>query len=205
MMNRRQFLEKTGHGTLGTALLAATAGGSTFLLTGCDIESTIKAWVPVAIASFNGVLTLLEGAAVITPGAGTAVALAISLIKAGLADVLAAVDEYKSAPASSKTTFAQKLSIILASLRDNFGKFWSDLNLPGGSLVTLVTGFAQIILSAIGGFLQQLPSAAPTVATVFKVGGVQATAQAKKMSANDFKKQINNLFIQSGHPELVVA
>jgi hypothetical protein len=202
-IGRRQFFEKSGHGAVGTALLVAMGTTGTFLLGGCSVEDAIKAWVPVGTTAFNSVLTLLQGAGIIVPGAGQISAI-VTLIKVGLADLLAAVDEYKNAPAANKATFAGKVSTLLSVLNDNFAKFWGDLSLPGGSLVQLVTGVAGIIMAAIAGFAAQLP--APVVlASTFRVAGVQQTIiTPKRMSLASFKKQFNTVVVANGHSEMVL-
>ena len=205
MMNRRQFLEKSGHGAMGTALLVATATSSTFLLGGCSLESAIKTWVPVVRLAFGGILTVLESAGLFVPGVGTAIGIIATMIKAGFDDVLGAIDQWNKAPAASKATFLGKISTFLAALRDNFGKFWTDLKLPGGSIVGLIKGVSQVIMDAIASFLGQLPTPVTTAVRYSVAGGPEITsAVSKKMDLNDFKKQFNAVVSQYGHPEIAL-
>ena len=119
-MNRRTFV--------GTSLVAA--GSGSLLLEGCTVGgviSEIKAYVPIGIAAFNGVVALLTTVGIIPPGTGTAIAMLVALVKNGFADLMAAIDEYNNAPASSKTTLLAKISLILSEVSQNIGKFFADL------------------------------------------------------------------------------
>ena len=56
MTNRRQFL---GH--LSGAGLLAVAGASMVTLEGCDAWTELESWIPVGLAAFDGVASILDG------------------------------------------------------------------------------------------------------------------------------------------------
>jgi hypothetical protein len=196
-MNRRNMLQRSA---FGFAALLVT--GPTLFLAGCTfggVMAAISAYVPVGLAAFNGVLALLTAAGVIPPGTSTAIGALIVLIKAGFADLLAAVQEYQNAPAAQKVTFKEKISELLTVLGDNIQKFMTDISVSDNKLLELVTGLVSLILTALAGFSAQLP--APLAGRKkLTVGGKPITP--KLMSLKDFKHQWNQIAGAASHPEI---
>jgi hypothetical protein len=63
-ITRRDFGKYTG-----TGLLALATGGS-LALKGCNVFSDIEAWIPVGKTAFEGIVTLLQGAGLVSPAIG---------------------------------------------------------------------------------------------------------------------------------------
>jgi hypothetical protein len=196
-MNRRNMLQRL---TFGFAALLVS--GPSLFMAGCtwsSVESAIAAYVPVGLAAFNGVLMLLSAAGVIPPGTSTAIGALVVLIKAGFADLLAAVQEYQNAPAAQKVTFKEKIAELLTVLGDNIQKFMTDISVSDNKLLQLVTGLVSLILTALAGFSAQLP--APLAGRKkLTVGGKPITP--KLISLKDFKRQYNQLAGAASHPEI---
>jgi hypothetical protein len=194
-MNRRNMLQRSAFG-----LAALLVTGPTLFLAGCTfggVMAAISAYVPVGLAAFNGVLALLTG--VIPPGTSTAIGALVVLIKAGFADLLAAVQEYQNAPAAQKVTFKEKISELLTVLGDNIQKFMTDISISDNKLLELVTGLVSLILTALAGFSAQLP--APLAGRKkLTVGGKPITP--KLMSVKEFKRQWNQIAGAASHPEI---
>jgi hypothetical protein len=199
-MDRRNWLKQSG---LGLTTLALT-GGTSLFVAGCpwtSIESAISAYVPVGLAAFNGVVLLLSSVGLIPPGTSTAIGLVIAIVKAGFADLLTAINEYNAAPAASKVSFSQKISLILTDIGDNIQKFMNDIStsLATSTVGKLVVGLVSLILSTLAGFAGQLPAPAAGKHT-YSVAGQAVTPKA--ISVKQFKQQYNQLAGAAGHPEI---
>jgi hypothetical protein len=187
---------------LAFGFTAFLAGG---VLSGCPsfggITSAISTYVPVGLAAFNGVLLLLTSAGVIPPGTSTAIGALVLLVKAGFADLLAAVQEYNNAPAAQKVTVKEKISLILAVIAANIEKFASDIvgMVSDNKLLQVVTGLLTLILATLAGFSGQLPAPLAGRKTL-SVAGKAVTP--KLLPLKDFKKQWNQLAGAGGHPEV---
>ena len=190
-MNRRSFI---GIGTL------ALAAGSALFSAGCSVFNKIAAWIGVGIAAVTSVVNLLAGAGILNTVEGGLITTALGLIKAGFADVQAAIAEYENAPADSKLTFAGRISTALQALSDQFQKFWSDLNIPHASLAALVQGLIGIILSTIAGFMTQLPPPATPPLTVSK----RLSVVPQKRDEKQFRSDFNALLAQSGQSQYAI-
>jgi hypothetical protein len=199
-MNRRTWFKTSGSGV--TALLIA--GSGSLFLSGCNVIASIKAYIPVGIAAFTGVVSLLSGLGIIPPGTGTAIALLVGLVKSGFADLMAAIDQYNAAPAADKSTLLAKVSLILSEVSQNIGKFFSDLAINDSTVLTLVTGLVRLILSTLAGFAAQLPPPPTPLALSFKVAGHPVAITPKIISRSAFVKQYNQLCANAGHPELAL-
>jgi hypothetical protein len=200
-MNRRTWFKTSGSGV--AALLIS--GSGSLLLSGCNVIASIKAYIPVGIAAFSGVVSLLSGLGIIPPGTGTVIALLVGLVKSGFADLMAAIDQYNAAPAADKATLLAKVSLILSDVSRNIGKFFSDLTINDTTVLTLVTGLVQLILSTLAGFAAQLPPAPTPVALTAKVSGHPITITPKILSRSAFVKQFNQIVTAGGHPEMVLT
>jgi hypothetical protein len=199
-MNRRNMLQRSAF-----AIAAFLAGG---ILSGCPslpgfggILSTISAYVPIGLAAFNGVLLLLTSAGIIPPGTSSAIGAVVLLVKAGFADLLAAVQEYQNAPAAQKATLKGRITEILTVLGDNIQKFASDIisTAANNPLLVTVTGLLALILSTLAGFAGQLPAPVSGRKTLTLAG---KPVTPKTLSLKEFKKQWNQLAGSGGHPEI---
>jgi len=169
MIDRRQFLEVSGKGTLGTAILTATAGGSV-MLSGCNVFSDILNWVPVGEAAVNSILAVLTAnGVVIAPDAQ----IIVGLIMAGFTALTAAIKEYQSTTPPPVGALA-KIQAAFKAITDNFQTFLASLNVSGGVL-GIISGLAQVVFSTIVAFMNQLPASSAalrtaTVSSSFTIG-----------------------------------
>jgi hypothetical protein len=188
-LTRRELFKVSGS-SVGLYFMASSftllSGGCTF----GSVFSQIQAWVPVGLNAFNGVLTILEGAGVINPIAGSAVALLIQTIQAAFAQLAADVQAYQSItppPAGALAKIEATLGIIVT----HFQAFLSSINISDNKIVTLVVGLVQIILSTIAGFQSQLPTAAAAASRTLQVSGQTIAIVPVKRSVKQFKKDFN--------------
>jgi hypothetical protein len=193
-LTRREFEKWTAQSGFG--LLVALVFG----MTGCNVFDSIEAWVPTAILAINGIATVLG--TLLTPGAG----LILTSIKAFLAELAAAVKEYQADtnPADKNNALA-KIRTFLQDVVDNFQNFLYVLNLGSNPIVKIVLGLVMVILSAIGGFMSQLPLPAggAPLAVRFQVDGKPVPITAKfYRRVSDFKADYNAVCAANGHAEI---
>jgi len=181
-MNRRGFAQRMFGGLLAS-FIAVSLGGCSFE----SVVTQLKNWVPVALSALNGILKILGA---VVPPQVTAI---ITLIQAGFAALLAAIQNYQS----GKGVLADIVSAISA-IEANFQQFFASLNVPSGLLAT-IEGLATILLSTISAFAAEL-SPAPTPASV-QVGGNRVSYGPVKRSVKTFRSDWNRSCTQSGHPE----
>lgn len=183
----------------GTALLALATGASAVTMVGCNVVSSIMTWIPIGLTALEGIVTLLGP--FIGPGA-TAI---IVLIKAAFADLAAAVSQYNAdTNPLDKATLLAKIRTFLAAIVAHFQDFLNALNLGNNPIVNIVIGLVGIILSAIEGFMGQLP---PPVAltTSFHVGTrTEAITPKFYKSVGAFKADFNRVASANGHPEVEI-
>lgn len=183
-MTRRVF------GKLSLAGVAATS----LLVSGCNVFTEIENWAPIGLAAFNSILMVLA-----IPGGSVL----INAIKAALTDIPADIQAYKAAPTASTL---QKIDEVLSLLLSNFQAFLAQQSIAGPA-TALVAGLAAIILSALSGFIADLPQTAllQTKAVLAKktlIGGsLQVSYHPKKMSILEFKHKWNSLSTGYNHPE----
>lgn len=186
-LTRREFGK-----SVGKAAVVVSLGTNVLMLDGCNVAQDIINWEPVAAGALSGIISILtaNGISINPP-----VTLALTAVKAALADMVAAAQEYEATTPPPVGALA-KLETALQDVVDNFGSFLSNLNLPGGNIYNLVTGLAQIILGTIAGFLNQLPAAAAAKVSIafssFKVNGtVVSVKPVSHPTKRGFKKSWN--------------
>jgi hypothetical protein len=191
---RRRFVQKAPLAALGLFTLRAAGYSLLSLLSfGCTggVFSNILNWIPVGEAAVNSILSVLSAnGVIILPGLQTY----ISLIEAGFTALTAAVNEYQSTTPPPVGTLA-KIETAFHDVVDNFKTFFASLNVSGG-LLAIIVGLAQVVLSTIAAFMNQLPAAATlrrTVAVghVFLVGNATATIVPKQRTRRAFKRDMN--------------
>jgi hypothetical protein len=186
-MNRRTFTAR-----ISSLVLFLAAGGSSLLISGCNVFSDILSWVPVGEAALNSILTVLTGNGVVISPAVQAI---ISLIEAGFAALTAAVKEYQSATPPPAGALA-KVEEAFKAIVDNFTTFLEALNVSGG-LLSIITGLAQVVLSTIAAFMNRLPPSMTMKVTRDKLAGpvkvssTTVTIIAKERNAAAFKKDFD--------------
>jgi hypothetical protein len=185
-MNRRNFTSR-----ISAILLFLLAGGTSLLISGCNVFSDILGWVPVGEAALNSILAVLTGNGVaITP----AIQSIVSLIEAGFAALTAAIKEYQSTTPAPVGALA-KVETAFKDIVDNFSTFLQSLNVSGG-LLGIITGLAQIVLSTIAAFVNRLPAsttmkAVSVKASAVTIAGSPITVTPKERNKGAFKHDFN--------------
>jgi hypothetical protein len=177
------------------AMVLAT-GASAIVMVGCNVFADIKTWQPVGLAAFNSIITLLETVGIINPGAN----LLITDVRTAFADLLVDITNYQSItppPVGALAKIQDTLSLIVG----NVETLLAQLAVGMGTVVTLITGLANIFLSTIAAFQGQLP-APPLAARQFQIAKQTVTYTAKKRSVGQFRHDWNSAAVAGGHPEL---
>lgn len=194
VITRREFGKAVSMTALG-----GTIGLTTMGLSCSSVFTDIENYVPIGIAAFQEVLSLID------PTEAALLAPIIQTVKAAFADLDAIVQQYESAPAASKATLLGKISTAISAVMSELQQFWNDANLPDGSLALTIEGVLQIILSTLAAFLPLLGSAAPVA------GGFGAEAYgrkkltrtitftATKRTQKKFKADVNAVFVANGY------
>lgn len=201
-MNRRQFLEKSGHGSLGTAVVVATAGGSMFVLEGCAFSmASVLAWTKVGNGTIGSIVNLLVGAGILACATCSVLA---NAAMAAITAIGAAVQNYQNADPTNKTSLLGKIQTALQSGLAASTAFFESLSIPGQSLASLIVGLAGLVLNAIAGFIGQVGTPAVAMARSVKVAAQSVAVTPVVMSAKQFQSAVNKLLVQYGYPQEVL-
>lgn len=190
MIDRRRFA------FMGLAGLAAASFSSVFL-GGCSVESIwvmVQGYVPVGIAAFEAILALV--APVMSPFLNT---IAME-VQAAFSVLAAAINQYISAPATSKATLAQKVALALNDLIDNLQKFAGALGQGSNPIVTLATKLLAIIVSTLLSFVGSITTNPTPAARVRQIINVGAVRRSKKQFITEFNETLK----AGGHSELSI-
>lgn len=159
MLNRREMIRRSTLTVVGTRLAyLAAVSGVAIESEGCNLWNDILNWVPVGEASLNSVLSILTSNGVVIAAPVSAI---VTTIEAGFTALTAAIKEYQSVTPPPVGAEA-KVQAAFTALVDNFKTFLASLNVPG-SIFAIISGLAQVVLSTIAAFENQLPKT--TVAT----------------------------------------
>lgn len=201
-MNRRQFLEKSGHGALGTAVVVATAGGSMFVLEGCAFSmASVLAWTKVGNGTIGSIVNLLVGAGILACATCSVLA---NAAMAAITAIGAAVQNYQNADPTTKTSLLGKIQTALQAGLAASTAFFESLSIPGQSLASLIVGLAGLVLNAIAGFIGQVGTPAVAMARSVKVAAQSVAVTPVVMSAKQFQSAVNKLLVQYGYPQEVL-
>jgi hypothetical protein len=197
ILSRRDLGKYTGSGLLWLA-----AGFSALTMQGCNVFDSIMTWIPIGLTALQGIVIVLGP--LIGPGA----AAIIVLIKAAFADLSAAVSEYNAdTNPADKATLLAKIRTFLGDIVAHFKDFLNALNLANNPIVAIVVGLAGVIISALMGFLGQLPTTAgaKAVSGAFTLGGKSYPVAPKFYKrVSDFKHDFNSVATTNGHPEISI-
>ena len=188
-MNRRNFVQR-----MGSFALLSFAGSFSLALTGCNAFTDIEAWVPVGIAAVNSIVKLLG--AFLPPGASAI----ITLVLAGLTDLAQAVRDYNADQnPADKATLLAKIRTLLTDIAKNFQDV---LNAAAGNnpIIGIVLALAQVFLSALAGFLGELPAASAPKMVRLGSQTLPVTPKRYKKPAG-FVTDFNNVCVRLNHPE----
>jgi hypothetical protein len=206
---RRKFLKQGFFAALGARmLLAGATGGAALFMMGCNVFEDIENWVPVGLAAFQSVVSLLASAGVINPVADAGINLLISAITNAFNQIVADVKAYQAitpAPAGALQKIQATLSIIVQNLQ----AFLNSINVTDSKLLDTIVGLAQIILSTIAAFENDLVAKgaqpgtmSPTRRTHLSHNArtIQIVPQAR--TVNQFISDFNSTAAAHGHPEV---
>jgi hypothetical protein len=183
MISRREFASVSAKGLL------AVAAVSSLMLGGCV---SLPDLINIIAAALTSLGTLV---APYLPAGGSAL---LANVKAALADLSGAIQQYDAAPASDKATLLAKVDLFLNAFTTNFQGFISQV-LPGaGAIVALIEGLASLILSTIAGIRGGLPNP-PAAMRTMRIGSMQVVPKA--MDAKQFKAAFNALCAANGQAE----
>lgn len=200
LIGRRAFGLKLGKSAIAMYMFSGLAAIYT---AGCNFVSDVKAWVPVGVAAFNQICNLLESSGFLSVAAGTAGEAAVGLVSGAFNQVLAAIAAYQAitpAPVGAKERIVAALQVVVAQ----FQAFLSSLTISDAKIVSLVTGFANIILSTIAGFegTADVPQGSLVKSHTAMICGKALTFTPQQRTVGQFKKDFNACAVQWGHPEL---
>lgn len=184
MMNRREFVGSIGKGAAIIAL-----GGATIEMSGCNVFNDIENWIPVGEAAVNSILSTLAANNI---GISPTAAAVVKDVFASFDALKAAIAEYKSTTPPPAGALA-KVQTAFKDITDQLGTFLQNVQLPGGNIVTLVVGLANVVFSTIAAFANQLPTNGATIAapTRYRVSGLEYGVVPKSRSRRAFKHDFN--------------
>lgn len=181
-MERREFVKLVGTGSGVLAL------GSTMV--GCNVWTDILNWEPIGVDALNSIIAVLAANGFPVSGAVQQI---VSDINAGFMALAAAVKEYQSTTPPPVGAL-QKVEAAFQAIVDQFGAFFTSLNLPGGNLFNLIASLVKIVLDTIAGFENRLPSGTVTLTRVFKTNRltipIKPTARSRRAFKHDFNAEL---------------
>jgi hypothetical protein len=192
MQTRRQF---TGHLTAGVLALSMFSAVELGACSASSVFNDIKNWEPVAKAAVQSVVTILGANGFPVSQAASAV---IALIEGGLDQVLADVNLYTSINPPPVGALA-KIEAALGIVASNYQQFLQTIQVSNSPLLSTVIALAQVALSTIVAFEQQLPpnpTPAPASAariTSYTVAGQTVGISPKMRTRRAFKKDHNHV------------
>lgn len=210
MNRRREFLKQSG-----LLLYAMTAIASTpvMFIEGCSFGSVmahLATYLPIALKAVAGV------AAIVAPGAGTAVAAILGMVSSSFGALQGAVNDYNSAPAASKQTTLEKVLLSLDLVQEYLGQAYTALGLnPSSVMIQGAQAALTLIIATLGSIEATLaPQAPPTTASVHlahsRTGALKSASSvtvggmsvAVTGNLKDFKGAYNTVMQNAGRPDL---
>jgi hypothetical protein len=184
-MNRRSFAK-----SLSTGFFLLLAFGSTVFLGGCNAVSDLENWIPVGLTALAAIVKLLG------PLVPPQVAAAIAIVQAAFSAVLTAIKNYKAG-----TGVLSDIANAIAAVESAFQSFFASLNVPQ-SLLDIIEGLGEIIISTIQGFANEIGPAPVATAVAVSIGGNKTfSVKPAKRSLKQFKHDWNAQCVKFGHPE----
>jgi hypothetical protein len=177
MSTRREF---AGHLVAGAAGLALA--GTSLTLEGCNALDELESWVPIGLAAFDGLASIIDGPF-------TAIATTVDALWAAVENAIS-LYQHSTDPVNTKL---DKLIAVLDALAGGLSQALAALpvSIPAGVLAAARAGLALLIatLKSIRNKLE--PSPAPT-AYAAAAGATPAS------SASDFKSKWNAIMKANG-------
>lgn len=187
-LTRREMIVMTG------------TAGAAFMLTGCPpfgtIWSEIETYVPIGVDAADAVLSL------VAPQFAPLANIAAGLVKAGVADLDAFVNDLRK-PGADTTTLAGKVKTTITGISNDFQSLLASLESAGDPDVSKITGLVSVILDTLAGFAEQIPSAPVAVATQHaKAGRVVVIVHPTRRNEKTFVAAFNAAADQIGRADL---
>lgn len=178
-MNRRQFGGHLVAGGLGLAL-----AGSTLMLEGCSALDELTTWVPVGLAAFDGIVSIVDSVF-------TAVGATVDALWAAAQNAIS-LYQHSTDP---QVTRLDKLIAALDALAGGLSQALAALpvSIPAGVLAAAKAGLGLLIatLKSIRNKLQP-PTPAPAAVYVAAIGVEPAK------STRDFRNKFNAIMASNG-------
>lgn len=203
-LTRRQFTVRA------SSLLASIGLLPLLTSTGCFLSSLyadILKYVPVGLAAFSSVVSILASDGIIGNPIAAAIAAIVALVNKGFADLQTAVNAYEAAPSSQKTTELMSVSTALSTAEAYIQQFWANLTIPDPQEASLIQGLLGIIVSTLLGFATQLPavSAATSPALAMRASLARTiVVTPKKRSVAQFRHDFNALLKGTTHDHATI-
>jgi hypothetical protein len=143
-MNRRSFM-------LAIALATAAA---TPACEWTSIIDRIRSYVGISLLAFDRIIEILTANGIALAPGLTAI---VNAVKAAIADILTAVEEYRAAAAHDKATMIAALKTALTVASARLMEFWAMLRIPNPQLAQTIKALIDVIISTLEGFKAQLP------------------------------------------------
>jgi len=199
-MNRRAFISNIGK----TAVVLGLSS-----MVGCsfsNVYANILKYIPVGLSAFNAIVAILSGAGIIPPGGSVVIAVAINLVKAAFADLQTAITQWQNAPAASKAGLLGAITTALTIVEADLQNFWASLNIPDGTLASLIEGLLGVIVSTLMAFSSQLPPATPSPALTAALEKRKSlrrtiTVTPKMRTVKEFKVEFNAKLNEAGYTQ----
>jgi hypothetical protein len=176
-MNRRRFV---GH--LGTGAAALALAGTTVTLEGCSALDELNTWVPVGLAAFDGVASIVDGPL-------TLIATTVDALWAAVSNAIG-LYQHSTDPQNTKL---DKVIAALDALNGGLAQALAALpiSIPAGVLAASKAGLSLLIATLISIRNRLQPTAPPVAMTA-----ARGVAPAK--NTKDFVKQFNAIMAANG-------
>lgn len=199
---RDMRVTRRGFGKMAGTGMLALASGVSFTLTGCGVFDDILTWIPIGITAITGIVTVLGA---LVPPEGLVI---INIVKAAFADLAATVTQYKNdTNPADKATLIAKIRTLLVDIVANFQSFLDQLNIGNSPIEAIVIGLANVVLSALAGFLGELPATGTRMLSgTFHVGHSAPHTYSTHLykRVKDFKSAYNAVCASHNHPEIEI-
>lgn len=195
-LTRRKFNEQLAASIIVLRVaMAAELGGAVFILEGCGLVGDIETWVPVGIATMKSIELVLQSNGFPLSAAEQTI---FNDVIAALNALTAAAQAY-GATTPPPATAIQKLQAAFNAVTAQMATFFQAIALPEGNVLSLIVGLANIIIGAIMGFQNKIPTPPAganvfTMATKYQVASTSFSVKPKVYNhPRSFKSDYNHM------------
>jgi hypothetical protein len=183
-------------------LLSLMACSTTWIV---DLET----YLPVALAGVTGIVTILASAGALGPVIPVEITAVETAISTGLTLLCGTPVNNQCNPTSLVGAGQGNLARIqaeLATLQSNITTFLNLIHIKNAVLQATIGAALSLILSTISAIASRIGT---VTAVMFTAGRTAAAKSAEKlpkmkMSASQFKAQLNQMFMNAGYPNVVI-